>query len=104
MREQKIVLNDHQDTMRQYGFVNNRTFDLVMMNCFQIADNNRALDDFGITTYTNSEDLRAKITHFINNPIERERSVKIAKHLCKEMTFIIMAKKITGIMQDLGML
>lgn len=89
-----IVLNDHQDTMKQNGYINNRTFDLALLKQCQICDNVPGLEDFGIITYKNRIELKNLIIQYMENPEERLRQEKIAYELCKNENFYERAKTI----------
>ena len=83
----KIVLNDHHETMRAWGFVNDRTYDLAAIQAFQISDSVPGLDELGIVTYANPQDLRAKVDYFLAHTEERERIARLVHERCKAMTF-----------------
>ncbi len=57
-----LVLNDHQPEMKEYGFVNNRTFDAVACGAVVISDR---VEDLGqvlaVNTYTNRDELHALV-------------------------------------------
>lgn len=82
-----IVLNDHQKTMSDYGFINNRCFDLALLNQFQISDYVDGMEDFNIITYSDSKDLYDKIDFYLNNSDELKRNAKITRLLSQKETF-----------------
>ena len=90
----KIVLNDHHEFMRRFGFINNRTFDLAALNQFQISDKVIGLEDFGVEYYENRNDLNDKIDFYLNHENERKRNAIITNKLCQNNTFKNVAKKI----------
>jgi len=83
----KIVLNDHQDTMAKFGFINNRCFDLSLMKQFQISDYVPGIEKYNIITYQEPLDLHNKIKYYLQNEDERHRQAKITYLLAKEETF-----------------
>ncbi len=92
----KIVLNDHQQTMHEYGFINNRTFDLMMANQFQIADQVYGMDDFGIETYLEAKELHQKINMYLNDEALIVRSNKIVNQLSINENFESRVKSLIG--------
>ncbi len=82
-----IVLNDHHQTMKDYGFVNNRTYDLIMANQFQICDHLEDIETLGIITYKTPEDLHHLILDLLQNPHLIERNKKIVQTLAIQNNF-----------------
>jgi len=97
----KIVLNDHQETMRQLGFVNNRTFDLAALKAFQISNYVEGIEEFGIVTYRSPEDLQRKLDYFLHNKNEREEFAQISNELCARYTFLNAAREILIVINSL---
>lgn len=97
----KIVLNDHQETMRQFGFVNNRTFDLAALKAFQISNYVEGIEEFGIVTYRTPEDLQRKLDYFLHNKNEREEFAQISNKLCEGYTFANAAREILSVISRL---
>lgn len=90
----KIVLNDHQETMRENGFINNRTFDLALMKAFQINNYVEGLSELDIVTYNDSLDLINKIDFYLTNDERRiENTLKVYEK-CKSFTFSQLAIEI----------
>ncbi len=92
----KIVLNDHQDTMSKFGFINNRCFDLALMKQFQISDYVPGIDKYNIISYQAPSDLYNKIMYYLYNENERKRQAKINFLLAKNETFANRAGTITN--------
>jgi glycosyltransferase involved in cell wall biosynthesis len=70
----RIVLNDHWDTMRAYGFVSNRVYDVGASGGFLLSDNCYGLSEmFGdaVATFDDSKDLKSQVEYFLNHPEER---------------------------------
>jgi len=97
----KIVLNDHQETMRRFGFVNNRTFDLAALKAFQISNYVEGIEELGIVTYQTPEDLQRKLDYFLDNKNEREKFAQISNRLCEGYTFCNAAREIFGLISRL---
>ncbi|GAH07129.1 unnamed protein product, partial [marine sediment metagenome] len=93
----KIVLNDHHKTMKQFGFINNRTFDLAALKVFQISDYVKGMEELKIVTYRNPEDLREKLDYFLQNENERERIASINNELCRDFTFTNITREIFNV-------
>jgi spore maturation protein CgeB len=97
----KIVLNDHQQSMRQFGFVNNRTFDLAALKAFQISNYVEGIEEFGIVTYKTPEDLRQKLDYLLQNESERQEFANISNNLCQGHTFTNAARRIVDVANKL---
>jgi glycosyltransferase involved in cell wall biosynthesis len=83
----KIVLNDHHDTMKQWGFVNDRTYSLAASKVFQISDDVDGLEELGVVTYRTVEDLREKIDFYLANESERLQTASAVHERCKAFSF-----------------
>lgn len=71
----KIVIDDANQSARKWGGTNSRVFDaasagkLVITNSIETAKSTFA---GSMPVWTNGEDLVAKISHYLGNPLERE--------------------------------
>ncbi len=64
----KIVLNDHHTDMAQYGFINNRTFDVAACAVPQVCDVVQGLDDvLQITQCADAKSTQAAIKKILAN-------------------------------------
>jgi FkbM family methyltransferase len=90
----KIILNDHHETMRQWGFINDRTYTLAAMNLFQISDQVEGIEELGVVTYQTPEDLREKLDYYLANDAERQRIAALTHQRCGEFTFANAAAQI----------
>jgi FkbM family methyltransferase len=90
----KIILNDHHETMRQWGFINDRTYTLAAMNLFQISDYVEGIEELGVVTYQTPEDLREKLDYYLANDAERQRIAAPTPQPCGEFTFANVAAQI----------
>lgn len=71
-----IVLNDHWDDMREYGFVSNRIYDALACGALVISDHlPEVAQRFGdaVVTYEHPAGLADLVEHFLENPEERGR-------------------------------
>jgi GT2 family glycosyltransferase len=101
-RRAKVVLNDHQETMRQNGFINNRTYDLARLKVFQISDEVEGLAELGIATYSSASDLKAKIDFYLSHAAEREAGALAAYAAGEAYTFSERAQEIVEAVQKLA--
>ena len=83
----KIVLNDHHPTMAEFGFVNNRTYDLMALGVAQVCNAMDGLQDLGIVSYSSIEDLRIKVQKLLQNDTEREAYAAKGRKLAERYTF-----------------
>lgn len=97
----KIVLNDHHETMRRWGFVNDRTYNLAALQAFQISDPVEGLEELGVVTYRGPEDLRRKLDFYLAHDREREQIARLTHDRCKNFTFTHAAETILGVIRDL---
>lgn len=97
----KIVLNDHHGTMKIYGFINNRTFDLCAAKAFQISDHVAGLEKFGITHYKSAKHLEQLIDEFIDDEFARKRNIKIANLLTQEFRFSKRAEQLDKFIKEI---
>lgn len=63
----KIVLNDHQESMRNNGFINNRTFDVAQTGTLQICNYVEGLNELGIEYYKTPAELKSIIEFYLND-------------------------------------
>jgi glycosyltransferase involved in cell wall biosynthesis/SAM-dependent methyltransferase len=98
-----IVLNDHQPEMKEYGFVNNRTFDAVACGATVISDH---VQDIGqvlaVNTYTNRDELHALVDKILR---DRTDSTDQAEHarlkVLQEFTFDTRVNELQAILDML---
>jgi Glycosyl transferases group 1 len=84
-----VVLNDHWRTMRSWGFVSNRLFDVLACGVPVISDHVEGVDDLfdgAVLSYGTPEELRALVDEVLADPVgareraERGREVVLARH------------------------
>jgi hypothetical protein len=91
----RIVLNDHHALMKKYGFINNRVFDLAKLKVFQISDEVDGLNNLGVITYKEPDDLNVKVEQALNSDTFRRRNSEICYRLMNSFTFKQRAKIIS---------
>jgi spore maturation protein CgeB len=72
-----VLLNDHWDTMRAWGFVSNRLFDALACGTPIISDHLPEVDAlFGdaVAMYRNAEELRRAVDAALDDPIAARRA------------------------------
>jgi hypothetical protein len=86
-----VVLNDHWDTMRSWGFVSNRVFDVLACGTPIISDDVDGLRDlFGdaVLTYHSPEELGSLVACVLDNPEHaRERAARGRARVLASHTF-----------------
>ena len=98
----KIILNDHWDTMREYGFLSNRLFDAAACAALVVTDPIEGLSDIfddSILTYNSPTHLR-EIYHTSFKEISNQR-VLIAEKICTTHSFHERVKVILSICNNL---
>lgn len=100
-KKAKIVLNDHHELMRRYGFVNNRAFDLGRLRQCQISDYVPGIEEWGIPFYRNVSELENKLEYYLKSDSERKRQEKITFELTKNSTFDRRAEYILEVYREL---
>ena len=101
----KIVLNDHRDDMRLYGFINNRTFDVTASGGFLISDYMPEIEKIygdSIPMWKTEEELVALVKYYLNPEHEAERQEKARRAqqiTLHNFTADIVIEKIYHIMQ-----
>lgn len=77
-----ILLNDHWDTMKEFGFISNRLYDAGACSTFVLTDAVRGLElDFpGSHDVADSEEeFMKKISFYLEHPEERRRRGELAR-------------------------
>ncbi|MFN7966150.1 MAG: glycosyltransferase [Acidobacteriota bacterium] len=84
-----IVLNDHQREMRDYGFVNNRTFDAAACGSIVVSDDVAGLDaTLPVHRYRTPGELRVLVESLLNNRVrETERAGALRDRVLTDFTF-----------------
>lgn len=86
-----IVLNDHWDTMRKYGFLSNRLFDVVACGARVISDPVDGIQEiFGnlVATYNTQQELKSIVENLLSESVEnRNYRLDLAQYFQKEHSF-----------------
>lgn len=86
-----IVLSDHWGDMCEYGIVANRLFDVLAAGGFIISDHLDEIDelfDGSVVTYTDKDDLAAKIDYYLAHPdIRKSMATKGQQIVLSNHTF-----------------
>lgn len=78
----RIVLNDHQPEMREYGFVNNRTFDALACGAAVVSDDVKGLrNQLGLHTYRSRQELHRQIDEILSAGADADSGVRREKIL-----------------------
>ncbi|GAA1840810.1 glycosyltransferase [Agromyces salentinus] len=87
-RRASLVLNDHMPTMAEWGFVNNRTFDVIATGTPVLSDHVEGLDLFegAVVSYQTTDELAALLADrdWIPSP---EKMQEIAERIRREHSF-----------------
>ena len=101
------MLNDHWDTMRAWGFVSNRIFDVLACGTPIISDDLpevRRLFGDAVPTYTSVDELGSLVRQALEDPVraranaERGRQEVLAHH-----TFDDRARELLGLLDRHGL-
>jgi glycosyltransferase involved in cell wall biosynthesis len=100
-----ILLNDHWETMRQEGFISNRLFDGSACGALIISDPVVGLEEVFancIETYSIPQELREKISYYLENSQERYNKAQKAKAIVtNNHTFLQRAKQLIEIITSI---
>jgi len=78
----KICLQDHRTEMVNEGFVSVKLFDILASGSLAISDANKGIDPIfkgAVPQYESAQHLKQLLDHYINNPQERERLIKLGQ-------------------------
>ncbi|MFZ6004071.1 MAG: glycosyltransferase family protein [Actinomycetota bacterium] len=98
-----VVLNDHWDTMREWGFVSNRIFDVLACATPVISDDMSEVRDlFGdaVATYGSSEELGELVRRITEDPGKARATAQQGRKLVLEHhTFDHRAQQLVGLLE-----
>ncbi len=83
----KIVLNDHREDMRTWGFINNRVYDVTATGTMLISDYMPEIEEIygdSIPMYKTEEELVSLIKYYLSNDKERQEKAKRAQKITLE--------------------
>ncbi len=79
-----IVLNDHREDMRYYGFMSNRIFDVTASGGFILTDYLPEIEEVygdSVATYKDYYEFKEKLEYYLAHPEERAEMVKRAREI-----------------------
>ena len=82
-----IVLNDHRDDMRYYGFVSNRVYDVTASGGFVLTDYLPEIEEaYGdsVATYKDYYDFKEKLEYYLAHPEVRTEMAQRARQITLE--------------------
>ena len=86
-----VVLNDHWDTMREYGFLSNRLFDAAACGARLISDTVDGIQEiFGnlVVTYKTQQELKTAVTNLLSEGVaDRSYRLDLAQYFRAEHNF-----------------
>lgn len=101
-----VVLNDHREDMRYFGFISNRIYDVTASGGFVISDYLPEIEKIygdSVVMYKGYDDFNKKLKYYLSNPAEREKLAKKAQKITREnFTNVIIAKKIDNILKNIS--
>jgi O-antigen biosynthesis protein len=106
-RKAEIVLNDHWDDMRQWGFVSNRLFDAVACGAMVISDPLEGIFElFGpmVRTFDSVEEFGTVVRAMRAEPISATARSELAEHVKELHTFRARAHTLDRTMRRLDLL
>ena len=80
----KIVLNDHREDMRYFGFVSNRIYDVSASGGFVLTDylpEIEAIYGNAVATYKNKEEFQEKLSYYLAHDEERREMAQQAREI-----------------------
>ena len=100
-----IVLNDHREDMRYFGFVSNRIYDVTATGGFVFTDylpEIEAVYGDSIAMYKDFDEFKEKISYYLEHPEIRVAMAKRAQEITlKNFTNEIIAKKFSDIFKNI---
>lgn len=99
-----VVLNDHWEDMRQYGFLSNRLFDVAATGACLVTDDVAGLDDVltgpTVRVYTEGADLASLVAGF---PVSQTDARRLSERVLAQHTFHQRAREIDRAGRSLGL-
>ena len=96
-RSAAFVLNDHWQSMRTWGFISNRVFDVIACGVPCLSDHVEGIDDlFGgaVVTYDGQSDFAAAVERASRLKSDKQMSIDASAHILHEHTFLRRAERI----------
>jgi O-antigen biosynthesis protein len=99
-----IVLNDHWEDMREYGYISNRIYDALACGAFVISDDVPGLSErFGdaVASFGSQGELHELIDRFLADPAERRRRGELGREIVLAgHTFAHRAEELLGLVEE----
>ncbi len=79
-----IVLNDHREDMRYYGFISNRIFDVTASGGFILTDYLPEIEEVygdSVATYKDYYEFKEKLEYYLAHPEERAEMAQRAREI-----------------------
>lgn len=95
----RIVLNDHQPEMRDFGFINNRTYDAIAAGALVLSDSVRGMEEeFPVPFYNTRADLQRTVKALLKGgaKVEKKRA-QLRDKVLAAFTFDRRAQELQGI-------
>jgi spore maturation protein CgeB len=101
----KVVLNDHREDMRYFGFVSNRIYDVTASGGFVLTDYlpeiEKAYGD-SIATYKSEQEFKEKLEYYLSHDSERQNMAKRAREITlKYFTNDVAAKRFDEVLKNI---
>lgn len=101
----KIVLNDHREDMRYFGFVSNRIYDVIASGGFILTDYLPEIEEaYGnsVATYKDETEFKEKLAYYLVHEEERQKMTKRAREITlKYFTNDVAAKHFDEILKNI---
>ena len=100
-----IVLNDHREDMRHYGFISNRIYDVTATGGFVFTDYLPEIEEIygdSIATYKDFYDFKEKLDFYLKHPeIRKEMAEKAQKITLEKFTNVKVARIFDSIFKSI---
>lgn len=101
----KVVLNDHREDMRYFGFVSNRIYDVTASGGFVFTDYLPEIEKVygnSIATYKNEQEFQDKLAYYLAHDEERQDMAKRAREITlKYFTNDVAAKHFDEVLKNI---
>lgn len=101
----KIVLNDHREDMRYFGFVSNRIYDVNASGGFVLTDYLPEIEQVygnSVATYKDEQEFREKLEYYLTHAEERQKMAKQAREITlKYFTNDVAAKRFDEVFKNI---
>ena len=101
----KIVLNDHREDMRYFGFVSNRIYDVSASDGFVLTDYLPEIEKVygdSIATYKNGQEFKEKLNYYLTHDDERRSMAHRAREITlKYFTNDVAAKNFNAVFKNI---